>query len=379
MSSFGKFSLVPAAAVMAMVAAPGAQAEMTANIGGRLQVDMAQYNSDLTELGSGTEMRRARLFVDGQLDEGWDYKLQIDFADNDLDVKDAYLKHNWLTLGQFKAPQSLEALTSSKYTTFIERSQVVDTFAIGRRIGAGADFSGGNWTGGVAVFGQNADVQDSGKDEGMGVSGRFTYLPWKTDSGFLHLGVWGSFEEPQNTVDEVVRYRARPESHVTSVRLIDTSTIDNVNDIMKLGLEGAWVMDSIAVQGEYIKADVSRKTTDVLDPKVDVDFDGYYVQASYLTGGNSRAYKGGQFGRTKASDAWEFAIRYSTLDLAEQSGVIGGRGGEQTIITLGVNYYISPYLRIMANYADVETKNFNDGSPEESPSLVQFRVAYDFK
>ncbi len=379
MSSFGKFSLVPAAAVMAMVAAPGAQAEMTANIGGRLQVDMAQYNSDLTELGSGTEMRRARLFVDGQLDEGWDYKLQIDFADNDLDVKDAYLKHNWLTLGQFKAPQSLEALTSSKYTTFIERSQVVDTFAIGRRIGAGADFSGGNWTGGVAVFGQNADVQDSGKDEGMGVSGRFTYLPWKTDSGFLHLGVWGSFEEPQNTVDEVVRYRARPESHVTSVRLIDTSTIDNVNDIMKLGLEGAWVMDSIAVQGEYIKADVSRKTTDVLDPKVDVDFDGYYVQASYLTGGNSRAYKGGQFGRTKASDAWEFAIRYSALDLAEQSGVIGGRGGEQTIITLGVNYYISPYLRIMANYADVETKNFNDGSPEESPSLVQFRVAYDFK
>ncbi len=379
MSSFAKFSLGPAAAVMAMVAAPGAQAEMTANIGGRLQVDMAQYNSDVTELGSGTEMRRARFFVDGQLDEGWDYKLQIDFADGDLDVKDAYVKHNWLTLGQFKAPQSLEALTSSKYTTFIERAQVVDAFTIGRRIGAGADFSGDNWTGGVAVFGQNANVQDSGKDEGMGVSGRFTYLPWKTDSGFLHLGVWGSFEEPQNTVDEVVRYRARPESHVTSVRLIDTSTIDNVNDIMKLGLEGAWVMDSIAVQGEYIKADVSRKTTDVLDPKVDVDFDGYYVQASYLTGGNSRAYKGGQFGRTKASDAWEFAIRYSTLDLAEQSGVIGGRGGEQTIITLGVNYYISPYLRIMANYADVEAKNFNDGSPEESPSLVQFRVAYDFK
>ncbi|MDH3401099.1 MAG: OprO/OprP family phosphate-selective porin [Chromatiales bacterium] len=379
MSSFGKFSLVPAAAVMAMVAVPGAQAEMTANIGGRLHLDLAEYSSDVTELGSGSEIRRAYLNVDGQLVEGWDYKVQVDFADGDVEVKDAYLKNNWLTIGQFKVPQALEAMTSDNYITFIERSQVVDAFAVDRRIGAGAGFSGDNWTGDVAVFGQNARVQDGGKDEGMGVSGRFTYLPWKTDNGFLHLGVWGSFEEPQNTVEEVVRYRARPESHVTSVRLIDTSTIDNVNDIMKLGLEGAWVMDSIAVQGEYIQTDVNRKTTDVLDPKVDVDFDGYYVQASYLTGGNSRAYKGGAFGRTKASDAWEFAIRYSTLDLAEQAGVIGGRGGEQTIITLGVNYYVSPNLRFMANYADVETKNYNDGSPEESPSVLQFRVSYDFK
>lgn len=373
MKSISKVSMVPVAAVALTAVAIPAQAEMTANLGGRLQLDTAFYSSDVTELGNGSEMRRARFFVDGQIDEGWDYKLQIDFADGDLVVKDAYLKHDWLTLGQFKAPQTLEELTSSKYITFMERSQVVDAFAIGRRIGAGADFGGDNWSGAVAVFGQDAEVQDGGKDEGMGFSGRFTYLPWKTDNGLLHLGAWASMEEPRNTVDKTVRFRARPESHVTNVRLVDTGTIDSVDNIMKLGLEGAWVMGSVSLQGEYIKTDVSRDTGS------DVDFDGYYVQASYLTGGNSRAYKGNAFGRTKASNAWEFAIRYSNLDLTDTSGVISGRGGEQNILTLGVNYYINPYLRVMANYLDIEAQNFNDGSVDQSPSAVQFRIAYDFK
>lgn len=375
MKILSNISLVPAVALMAMVAAPCVQAEMTANVGGRLHVDLAEYSSDLTELGSGSEIRRAYLEVGGQLDEGWEYKVQVDFADGDVAVLDTYLKHNWLTLGQFKVPQALEAMTSDNYITFIERSQAVVAFAVDRRIGAGANFSGDNWTGGVAVFGQNSRVQDGGKDEGMGVSGRFTFVPLQTDGSVVHMGVWGSFEEPQNTMDEEVRLRARPESHVTSVRLIDTGTIDNVDDITKLGLEGAWVMGSLAVQGEYITTDVNRS----VDPSF--NFDGYYMQASYLTGGNSRAYKGGAFGRTKASDAWEFAVRYSTLDLtgAGETAMLPGKGGEQNILTLGVNYYVNPNLRFMANYSDIETKKYNDGSPEESPSVLQFRLSYDFK
>lgn len=381
MSSFSKFSLVPVVALLAMGSSPSAQAEMTANIGGRLQVDLAEYSSDVTELGSGTEMRRARFEVDGLITEGWDYKVQIDFADGDLAVKDAFLRHGWLTLGQYKVPQSLESLTSSKYITFIERSAVVDTFTVDRRIAVGGDWYNDMWTAGVAVFGQNADVQDSGKDEGMGMSGRFTYTPWNNEDGLLHLGAWASWEEPQNTTDNDVRFRARPESHVTSVRLIDTSTIDNVDDITKLGVEGAWVMGSISVQGEYITTDVNRTQVDPSIATPSFGFDGYYVQASYLTGGNSRAYKEGAFGRTKASDAWEFAVRYSNLDLtgAGDTALLPGKGGEQNVLTLGVNYYVNPYLRFMANYLDIETKGYNNGTVNESPSAVQFRIAYDFK
>lgn len=380
MSSISKLSLVPAVALLAAMGAPSAQAEVTTDIFGRLQVDMNQYSSDVTELGSGTEMRRARIGVGGNLADDWKYKMEIDFADGDLVVKDAYVEHKMLTIGQFKVPQSLDVLTSSKYMTFIERAAVSDSLTLDRRMGVGAGFSGDNWTADVAGFGQNADVQDSGKDEGVGFSGRVTYLPWQTDDSLLHLGVWGSWEQPQNTVDEALRLRARPEAHVTSVRLIDTGTIDYVDDIVKMGVEGSLVMGSVSVQGEYITADVNRTAPDAVTVTPNFSFDGYYVQASYLTGGNSRAYKGGQYGRTKATNAWEYAIRYSNLDLTggSDTAMLPGKGGEQNVLTLGVNYYINPNMRVMVNYLDIDTKGYNNGSVDESPSAINLRFSMDF-
>ena len=380
MKRVSKSGFVSAATLIALAAAQSASADVTANLFGRLQLDMNQYNSDVTELGSGTEMRRARLGAEGELGDDWAYKMEIDFADGDLVVKDAFVRHDWLTIGQFKVPQSLGVLTSSKYMTFIERSAVEDTLTLDRRMGVGADFSGDSWTAAVAGFGQNAEVQDSGKDEGVGFSGRFTYTPWKTDTGVLHLGVWGSWEEPQNTTDESLRLRARPESHVTSVRLIDTGTISNVDDIVKMGLEGSLVMSGVSVQGEYITADVNRSAPDALTPTPNLSFDGYYVQASYLTGGTTRAYKGGSYGRTKATNAWEYAIRYSNLDLTgdSDSNALPGKGGEQNVLTLGVNYYINPHMRVMLNYLDIETKGYNDATVEESPSAINLRFAMDF-
>lgn len=354
-----------------------AQAEMTANVGGRLQVDLAEYNEDGQVLGSGTEVRRARFFVEGNLDENWQYKVQIDFADDDLSLKDAYLRRGWLTLGHFKVPMPLDDRTSSKYITFMERASVVEAFSSGRRLGAGADFTGRMWSASLAAYGQESGTQSTnlGQDEGYGVGGRFSLTPWTTESSLLHLGVWGAWEEPNDLFENAVAFAPRPESHVTGQRLV-RAAVQEVDDLTKMGLEGALDLGSLSFQGEYIRTDVNRLSSSTGS---DLDFDGYYVQASYLTGGAKRSYKDGSYGRTKASNVWEFAVRYSGLDLRADAGQIVGRGGEQTVIALGVNYYYNPYLRFMVNYLDMEATGYNNGDADTSPSALQFRVAMDFK
>ncbi len=60
--------------------------------------------------------------------------------------------------------------------------------------------------------------------------------------------------------------------------------------------------------------------------------------------------------------AWEIAARYSSLDLNFNEGALGSaavggdtvRGGEQTITTVGLNWYPNNTIRFLLNYQRVE-------------------------
>ena len=116
----------------------GASEENQPRIGGTIQVDAVYINDDKTEIipGSGTEVRRARFFITGQHDDVWQYKLRVGFEENDLSVKDAFLKHKkaGLKIGLFKPAFSIDEMTSSKHITFMERA-LPNAFKPGRRIG----------------------------------------------------------------------------------------------------------------------------------------------------------------------------------------------------------------------------------------------------
>jgi phosphate-selective porin OprO/OprP len=77
------------------------------------------------------------------------------------------------------------------------------------------------------------------------------------------------------------------------------------------------------------------------------------------------------------------ALRYSNLDL-EDGDILGG---EQDVITFGVNYYVNPYLRFMLNYVATEADDAAvgvggstaDARLNDEPNAIAFRVAMDFK
>ncbi len=361
--------------VATILISPLALADMTVNVGGRIQVDAAFFDDDVTNLNSGTEFRRARLFAEGDIDLNWGYKLQLEFATGDELIADGFISYRLtggkLLLGQSKVPFSLEEVTSSKYITFMERSAAVNTFVPARRVGAIWYKTAGKMHYGAGIFGQNSNLDVDG-DEGLGIGGRVAYAPILHDDNVLHFGVNASLQEPTDTDAETVRFRARPTAHVTGTRLIDTGVITNVNDTTYLGLEGAYVNGPFSAQAEWIGTRVDRAAS----AGGDLAFDGYYAFVSWFLTGESRPYKGATFGRVTPKNkrgAWEIAARYQAIDLTDGNIT----GGEQETITLGVNFYVNKYLRFMFNYSSVEVTGGVNG--DEEPSAFMLRAAIDFK
>jgi len=393
-----KMKLLPAAIGLAMISANPAMAEIKISsddgkfetvLGGRIQVDawaMDKDDFDDVKGKSGTEFRRARIFVKGKMYDNWTYKGQYDFADNKTTMKDAWIGYNGLDLfkikiGQFKQPMGLEELTSSKYITFMERALPTEAFATSRRIGLGIYDHSTHWNWAVSAYGQaEGDNTEDGGSEGYGGGARLAWAPWNEKGKLLHLGVSGAYEE-QN--DSKLRFRSRMEAHGVDTRYLDTGNIPKPDTTGKLGLEAATVFGPFSLQGEYylVSAESNQSGFD------DADYDGYYVYGSWFMTGESRKYKKGVFGRVTPKTtvgrggwgAWELAARYSYVSLDDGDT----RGGEESNITVGLNWYATRYVRFMANYVYVDADPIAENTSgvrkfDDKPSIYQARAQIDF-
>jgi len=356
--------------------------KFSTKLGGRVQVDAATYSGQ-EEVGDGTEIRRARMYLQGTMYSDWGYKLQYDFAStgaNGKGIADAYLSYNGfdnvaIKVGNFKDPLSLEQQTSSKFTLFTERA-LPAAFAAGRHIGAMVSTKHQYWSLAGGVFADtltatNGDEHD--QDEGWGLGTRATFAPINEKGSVLHLGVGLNYRDTSKV--GTTQFKQQAETHISGINIVDTGTINNVEDFLKVGLEVATVMGPFSAQAEYITTSVNR------DSASDLDFDGWYVQAGYFFTGESRNYKKGAFGSITPKGsvgeggigAWELGLRYSTLDLIDDDI----DGGQADSVTLGLNWYATPTLRFSANYIDV--LDIKGGVHDnEEPRVFQMRSQWAF-
>ncbi len=336
----------------------------------RIQFDMAGYSGSDNRLSNGIEARRLRLALKGKFWDDWRAELDLDFADNEVDTKDAWIaydglgRNNEIKIGNFKQPFSLEEVTSSRMITFMERA-LPNAFAVGRRVGVSYTHWEDNWRVSGSVFAQelgDGDDDEIGSDESMGYAARANYLPYRGDKGLWLIGAsYASYEPNAEDRDDEneIRFRARPETKVERTRFLNTGQVDAVDNVNQYGFETAYQHGPFIVQGEYINTELERFTGNM-----DAEYDGWYTFASYMITGEQRPYNASdaefsQFTPSSASGAWEVAIRASSIDLNDfEAGVTGGSADQYT---LGVNYYPNRNLRLMFNYSQVDHDEFADG------------------
>lgn len=315
--------------------------------------------------GFGSEVRRARLGASGVIPGGFGYKFEVDFAGNEIDVADAILTYGdgalEIAIGHHNNFQSLEELTSSLHTTFIERAAFTDAFGFERRIGASVTYEAGIVLAQAGIFTDNFDDTET---KNRGVDGRLVIMPKLADAQ-LHFG--GSVH--YNDIDEVggtVRYRQRPLVHFTAERFVNTGNLDAESEF-GLGVEAAAIAGPFHAAAEGFWQTVNMPGA-MEDPTF---FGGYAELGYYLTAGDTRGYKGGKFDRTKPSNpvgkggigSVQFNLRYDYLDLND-AGILGGTQNgylasliwkPSAYVLFGVNYGLLEYDNAVIPTADGDT------------------------
>lgn len=349
------------------------------NLRGRLHMDYAIHDEDQVPLSDGVLNRRARIGVQGKLDDNWSGLIEYDFAENGTSASDLILSRSLgvgtLKIGHFKVPMGFDELSSTNTIPFIERAAPNATIVDARRIGVGYDYFAGDFGFQGMAYGRALGNSNNPEgDEPLGIGARFLYAP-KFDNGVLHLGASAAYEDAQDFADR--RYRARPESNVDGNRLVDTGTITEVSSTTKLGLEAYWQTGPFSALAEYYAVSVDR------DAGEEPDFSGWFVQGSWFLTGENRSYRNGTYRgitpKQAGRGAWEVVARYSTVDLIDA----GFQGGEQDIVTVGLNYYYNANIRFMVNYLMVDvTESAATVSGEvvgdDSPNILLARAQFAF-
>ncbi|MDG5748476.1 porin [Qipengyuania sp. XHP0207] len=349
---------------------------------GRLQYDagfVVAPDSTGREDGFGNDVRRARLGASGDLPGGFGYKFEVDFANSDVAVTDAIISYGTgdveVSIGQFNNFQSLEELTSSLHTSFIERAAFTDAFGFVRRVGIGVEYAPGDVLLQAGVF---SDNMDDLPNDSWSADGRVVYMP-KIGNTQLHLGASAHYRELEE--GGTVRYRQRPLVAFTSERFINTDTFEASSET-SYGLEGAMVSGPFhaAAEGYW------RKVATPVVPADPTFFGGYVEIGYFLTQGDTRGYKGGTFDRTKPENpvgegglgSLQINARYDRLDLTD-AGIVGG---SQDGYYLSLVWKPTDYVMLLANYGKLDYSNAfyptDSGDRSYSVDVIGLRGQVDF-
>lgn len=363
----------------------------TFELRGRIEVDAvlaaqsAASRAQIGDLQNGYGFRRARLGAQGTVGTSARWVAEIDFANGHFRPRDLFVGLTALPgvrevhVGYFREPFSLEGATSSRFITFLERSSL-NALDPSRNWGVA-----GYWrpeserlafAAGAFRTGTTDGGFSSGDDGNWAVTSRFTALPvYEEGEGegvFRLVHVGGAFSQ-RTPPGGVVRYNPDPQSNILQVSDNPVSPFlprVNIpsNSQQLFNVQAAGVRGRFSVQGEWFATTIQQVDAGV------VFLHGAYVYASYFLTGEHRGYDRatasfgpvhvlrpvirGESGLARGSGAWELAARFSVADFQSANlppppptpPVLSPTGTVLCEATLGVNWYLNDFTRVMIDY-----------------------------
>ena len=304
----------------------------------------------------------------------------------------AYLgiPHWMINVGVIEPALMFEGTTSSGQLMFMERPEIdniaADSFgAADSRRGIevryqkdGALMPGDNLVLNVAFTGNKTGSSQGhgpGGDEQAQLLERVSYRFWSDGPSNASVGFSNSnillSGSAGNTGSQSIRLRDRPEIRVDGTRLIDTGGISAKTGQM-MAFDGGVNFNEFFVGGEWAQFQVDRLASGALAADHPT-FSGYYLEGSWVLTGEPKTYtvsatnnEVGGFGAPRVASpfsfsgdswgAWELAVRYSDTDLnwnsmtaATTTTQAGINGGDERVITLGLNWYLNNNVKLQFN------------------------------
>jgi len=370
-------------------------------------------------LGWNTRARRLVIGAEGTLPGRFGYKVEFNFAQGTVDYEDIILTYDFekaplqVSVGNFYPYSSLETMTSSRLGSMMERASFTDAFNYNRRLGIGIQYSdkaNDSYLVQAGIF--STPINDASFTRtGWQASLRGLYSP-TLGSTRLHIGA--NFQHRSNNKEAMgQQYRSRPLTQITDQRFIDTGTLASKGDDT-LGVEFAAIHKSLHVAAEAQKVWVRDAFSPAefaatnLDPddndtasgaplNGDPSFWGAYFEIGYYLTGETRAYKGGKWDRTKVlkpfSDggwgAFQLHGRVDYVDLRDRvddapttglafSAPYYVNGGKQLGLQASLIWNPVDWVRFIAQYGHLDVtggpRALGLVDPDKAPNKRNFGV-----
>lgn len=313
---------------------------------------------------NGTEMRQVRLGAEGTMGD-FRYKIDAELADNTVSIKDAFIGYETrlgslpmeLFVGNKLRDRSIDGSTTLTRIPFMERSAVA---SVGSPVtgyfglGAQARLYGSSWHWSVGVTGD--DVGNSGDtSDSLVFSTRAHWNPVKRSNGFVHLGAWYTYEDLGEDVDRINKVPRLVQHFNDNIR-VSASAINDTTRDDAFGVEIGGVYRSVWGFGEYTRRTIESST------EANVDHAATSIYGGWLLTGEKPGFstRSGIWGTTRVlrpvgeggSGAFELVARYDDYDFTDAA-----RGGRGKGYTVGLNWYLNNWSRLMLNLMRWETDN----------------------
>lgn len=377
------------------------------SVGGRLSVDAANFSSDYTAINSGIAITDARIHANMYLGENWFVTADFDFSGGDFSQKDIYARYewnnNWIKAGYFCEPSSMSLNTSRYNYQFISRPTSANALSEGRNLGIAYRFSNDKFFANQGVFAENKYNDQLSGYQGYSLSGRWLYKPFNNDVRTLHVGVsyryakikTGEFHD--GVLETSTHVGASLESYVTSASDFLSLELPWASDIQNVGVEALYKTQKFFVRGEYLMQFIGKDRDDQrlfenqlgtglfasstveawlkMNPLESNDFNGAYIEAGYLLMGDTYSYDNanGILGGVKGKNTLQVVARYGYTNLNQiedgynfsyaynrflynntysdfAASTTSMDGGTLHSFTIGLNYGINNYMKVLVDY-----------------------------